>query len=97
MGEGALFLKYSTLLVITVQTSAMVLLLRYSRRQSIDPADAYVNSTAVFFSELIKFVICIVVIAWKGMGHHQTLIIAIYICVILFFRFRFCGKQHAQG
>lgn len=66
MGENAICLKYSTLLLITVQTSAMVLLLRYSRRQTDDPEKAYLNSTAVFLSEFVKLFICIGAIAWKG-------------------------------
>ena len=66
MGESAIILKYSTLLLITVQTSSMVLLLRYSRRQTADPKDAYINSTAVFLSEFAKLIICLVVIAWNG-------------------------------
>lgn len=65
MGESAIILKYSTLLLITVQTSSMVLLLRYSRRQTADPKDAYINSTAVFLSEFAKLIICLVVIAWN--------------------------------
>ena len=65
MGEGAICLKYSTLVLITVETSAMVLLLRFSRKQNIDSEDSYINSTAVFLSEFTKIFICIFVIAAK--------------------------------
>lgn len=65
MSSTSTYLKYSTLLLITMQTSTMVLLLRYSRKNY--SGDAYFNSTAVFLSELVKFFICILVTYFKGM------------------------------
>lgn len=79
MGEGAICLKYSTLVLITVETSAMVLLLRFSRKQNIDSEDSYINSTAVFLSEFIKIFICIFVIAFKGNLKPSLIIIFIVI------------------
>ncbi|OTF81778.1 hypothetical protein BLA29_011382 [Euroglyphus maynei] len=59
-----IFMKYGTLLLITLQTTILVLTLRYSRKNS-SPDEAYFNSTAVLFSEFVKFLICIVVIIYS--------------------------------
>uniref|UniRef100_A0A6P6YJ38 Midasin n=1 Tax=Dermatophagoides pteronyssinus TaxID=6956 RepID=A0A6P6YJ38_DERPT len=59
-----LFMKYGTLILITLQTTVLVLTLRYSRKTS-SPNEAYINSTAVLLSEFVKFFICIVVIIYS--------------------------------
>lgn len=64
--------KYGTLVLITIQTSAMVLMLRYSRMQN--STDAYINSTAVFMSELVKLVFCIAIIIFNGLLRCLTFI-----------------------
>ncbi|XP_075677296.1 UDP-N-acetylglucosamine transporter-like [Dermatophagoides pteronyssinus] len=59
-----LFMKYGTLILITLQTTILVLTLRYSRKTS-SPNEAYINSTAVLLSEFVKFFICIIVIIYS--------------------------------
>lgn len=63
--QEKLFLKYGVLLLITFQTTILVLVLRYSRKNSNQNA-RYFNSTAVFLSELFKFFICILVLIYNG-------------------------------
>jgi hypothetical protein len=49
-------LRYGTLILVVLQTTATVLLLRYSRTREGAP---YLASTAVFVSEILKFIVCI--------------------------------------
>jgi hypothetical protein len=49
-------LRYGTLILVVLQTTATVLLLRYSRTRDGAP---YLASTAVFISEILKFFVCI--------------------------------------
>ena len=49
-------LRYGTLILVVLQTTATVLLLRYSRTREGTP---YLASTAVFISEILKFIVCI--------------------------------------
>ncbi|KAJ2760352.1 UDP-galactose transporter Gms1, partial [Coemansia nantahalensis] len=49
-------LKYVSLVVLTVQNSLLVLIMRYSRIVNDTP---YFTSTAVLLSELVKFVVCL--------------------------------------
>ncbi|KAI9500105.1 UDP-galactose transporter Gms1, partial [Coemansia spiralis] len=49
-------LKYVSLVVLTVQNSALVLVMRYSRVVS---TEHYYTSTAVLLSELLKFCVCL--------------------------------------
>ena len=49
-------LRYGTLILVVLQTTATVLLLRYSRTREGTP---YLASTAVFVSEILKFIVCI--------------------------------------
>lgn len=48
-------LKYASLLILIVQNSALVLVMRYSR---VMPGPRYLTSTAVLLSEVIKCVVC---------------------------------------
>uniref|UniRef100_A0A0N5BG64 UDP-N-acetylglucosamine transporter n=1 Tax=Strongyloides papillosus TaxID=174720 RepID=A0A0N5BG64_STREA len=54
-------LKWISLIVLILQTTALVLTLRYSRTQKTD-GPRYISSTAVLVSEIVKFFTCIVVI-----------------------------------
>ncbi|UXI17167.1 Eukaryotic translation initiation factor 2 [Sarcoptes scabiei] len=54
---SSLYLKYGALILITLQTTVLVLTLRYSRKQS-SPNESYFNSTAIFISEILKFLCC---------------------------------------
>jgi UDP-sugar transporter A1/2/3 len=58
-------LKHLSLMVLVVQTSAMVLMLRYSRTHTLPDQPMYTASTAVFFAECIKCIACIGMIWWQ--------------------------------
>ena len=60
---GLLSIKYTSLLLVVVQTSALVLLLRYSR---VAGSDRYFSSVAVVCAELIKAVAAFLVIVYQG-------------------------------
>ena len=52
-------LKYISLILLIVQTTCVVLLLRYSRTKATVP---YTSSTAIVASEVMKGAICIVLV-----------------------------------
>ena len=56
-------MKYISLLILVIQNSSLVLLLRYSRIANGQP---YITSTAVFLTEVLK-VACSI-----GLLHHET-------------------------
>ncbi|XP_075527596.1 UDP-N-acetylglucosamine transporter-like isoform X4 [Dermacentor variabilis] len=58
-------LKYTSLVFIVVQTTAMVLLLRYSRTQAVQ-GPRYLSSTAVVCAEFLKILTCIAVLLWEN-------------------------------
>jgi UDP-sugar transporter A1/2/3 len=49
-------LRYGTLIILVLQTTATVLLLRYSRTR---PGQPYLASTAVMLNEVCKFTVCV--------------------------------------
>ena len=49
-------LRYGTLVILVLQTTATVLLLRYSRTR---PGQPYLASTAVMLNECCKFTVCV--------------------------------------
>ena len=49
-------LRYGTLIILVLQTTATVLLLRYSRTR---PGQPYLASTAVMLNECCKFTVCV--------------------------------------
>ncbi|KAI8813909.1 UDP-N-acetylglucosamine transporter-like protein [Cladochytrium replicatum] len=51
--------KYSSLIILVVQSSANVILMRYTRSQPNPTSKMYLASTAVFLSELLKLTTCI--------------------------------------
>ena len=55
-------LKWVSLVVLIAQTTALVLILRYSRTQKTD-GPKYLSSTAVVSAEVVKLITCIVVLA----------------------------------
>ncbi|KAJ2218535.1 UDP-galactose transporter Gms1 [Coemansia sp. RSA 518] len=63
-------LKYVSLLVLTVQNSMLVLVMRYSRVTSDTP---FYASTAVLMSELTKFTICFFITAKTSAAEHKRL------------------------
>lgn len=56
--------KYISLIVLIVQTTALVLILRYSRTMKIEGA-RYLSSTAIVIAEIIKIFTCLVVIFYE--------------------------------
>jgi len=58
-------LKWVSLVVLVVQTTALVLILRYSRTQKTD-GPKYLSSTVVFISEVVKFITCVLVLLWNN-------------------------------
>lgn len=71
-------LKYVSLVVLIAQTTALVLILRYSRTQKHE-GPRYLSSTAVVMAEIVKMVTCIVVLfnnhGWRW-GAFQSEIVA---------------------
>jgi UDP-sugar transporter A1/2/3 len=54
------FIKYLSLILLILQTTGVVLVMRYSRTSSSsDSKDRYVSSTAVVVSEIMKIAACI--------------------------------------
>ncbi|KAG9063606.1 hypothetical protein KI688_004491 [Linnemannia hyalina] len=74
--EGATFMgvsmKHLSLLILLLQNSTLVLMMRYSR-VNVDPDQPmYLASTAVFFAELIKLLACVLVLAYKTKSIPRT-------------------------
>lgn len=59
------FLKYASLFVLVLQTTACVLVLRYSRRYSDKKSGNYISSTAIFLAELCKLVTCLLILFFQ--------------------------------
>uniref|UniRef100_A0A0M3I7W8 UDP-N-acetylglucosamine transporter n=1 Tax=Ascaris lumbricoides TaxID=6252 RepID=A0A0M3I7W8_ASCLU len=69
-------LKWVSLLVLIAQTTALVLILRYSRTQKTD-GPRYLSSTAVVTAEVVKLFTCLLVIAmqhnWNFIGFYTEI------------------------
>ncbi len=64
-------LRYGTLVILVLQTTATVLLLRYSRTR---PGRPYLPSTAVMMNECCKFCVCIISLyAQKGFSVRRAI------------------------
>lgn len=62
-------IKYAALFLLVAQMVGLVLLMRYSRTLPREPGQPlYLASTAVFVMEMMKFVICCIVIAYQSGG-----------------------------
>ncbi|KAG0221705.1 hypothetical protein BGX31_009603 [Mortierella sp. GBA43] len=77
--EGATFMgmsmKHLSLVVLLLQNSTLVLMMRYSR-VNVDPDQPmYLASTAVFFAEIIKLLACLLVLAHKSKSISRTIYI----------------------
>ena len=55
-------LKYASLVVLTVQNAVLIVSMRYSRTLS---GDMFITTTAVFLSESLKMVTCLVIIFYQ--------------------------------
>lgn len=65
-------LKHLSLLILLLQNSALVIMMRYSR-VSVGPGPMYLASTAVFFAELIKFATCLGILTYKTQSVSRTM------------------------
>ena len=65
-------LKLSVLVLMVLQTTALVLLLRYSRIQPTEGRPRYLNTTAVFLAELLKMFVCILLVARENGAYIST-------------------------
>uniref|UniRef100_F1L5U2 UDP-galactose/UDP-N-acetylglucosamine transporter srf-3 n=1 Tax=Ascaris suum TaxID=6253 RepID=F1L5U2_ASCSU len=65
-----LSVRMGILVWLTLQNSVHTLLLRYSRARHVEKM--FLSSAAVFFTELLKLLICIVVIIYEERGVTQT-------------------------
>ncbi|KAG0259278.1 hypothetical protein BG011_002743 [Mortierella polycephala] len=77
--EGTTFMgvsmKHLSLIVLLLQNSTLVLMMRYSR-VNVDPDQPmYLASTAVFFAEIIKLLACLVILAYRTKSIPRTLYI----------------------
>lgn len=62
----AKFIKYAALFMLVAQMVGLVLLMRYSRTNRDPNVPLYLASTAVFVMEVMKLVICFMVIAYQS-------------------------------
>lgn len=63
--QMANILKYTSLLFIVIQTTTLVLLLRYSRTQAVQ-GPRYLSSSAVVCAEFLKIITCVAVLLWNN-------------------------------
>ncbi|XP_054159360.1 UDP-N-acetylglucosamine transporter-like [Oppia nitens] len=73
MLSKAQFLKHLSLLVLTIQTTTLVMVLRYSRISSGDNSGHYVSSTAILLSEIIKLMVCLLILLYQTNGSLTSL------------------------
>ena len=60
------FLKYSSLVVLTVQTTSLVLLIRYERVR--EQKDHFMSTTCVFLTEIVKLIVCLLLVIIEEKG-----------------------------
>ncbi len=63
MHQQSPLLRWLLLVLLVVQTSLMVLLLRYSR--TANTSVPYLGSTVVFFTEVVKLLLCLMLLLWQ--------------------------------
>ena len=68
---GGIPLKYLSLLILVVQNSALILVMRYTRA-SVPEDERYLASTAVFMSEVIKSLVCLGVLYNAPAVHRRS-------------------------
>lgn len=59
-------LKWFSLIILILQTSTLVLFLRFSLTKQNDEGSRYLSSTVVVISEIIKFFTCLLVVFFKN-------------------------------
>lgn len=65
-------MKHLSLVILLLQNSTLVLMMRYSRVNVQPDQPMYLASTAVFFAELIKLLACVLVLAYKTKSIART-------------------------
>jgi UDP-sugar transporter A1/2/3 len=60
------YLKYISLIVLTIQTTTLVMILRYSRINYDINEGNYISSTAIVCSEFIKLIVCLVILTYDS-------------------------------
>ena len=68
-------LKYLSLILLILQTTSVVLLLRYSRTKQAEP---YVSSTAIVASEVMKGLICVFLVWIENGSLIETKIVSFF-------------------
>ncbi|KAG0000117.1 hypothetical protein BGZ80_006425, partial [Entomortierella chlamydospora] len=65
-------MKHLSLLILLLQNSTLVLMMRYSR-VNVDPDQPmYLASTAVFFAEIVKLLTCLIILIYKTSSITRT-------------------------
>lgn len=67
--SAEVLIKYAALFLLVAQMVGLVLLMRYSRTTHAEGEPMYLASTAVFVMEVMKLVICCMVIAYQTAGN----------------------------
>ena len=67
--SAEVLIKYAALFLLVAQMVGLVLLMRYSRTTHTEGEPMYLASTAVFVMEVMKLVICCMVIAYQTAGN----------------------------
>ncbi|XP_022667883.1 UDP-N-acetylglucosamine transporter-like isoform X2 [Varroa destructor] len=74
-GVNRALYKYIPLTIIVLQTTVMVLLLRYSKTQKLNEGQGrYLSSTAIVVSEVFKLTVCFAVLSYRGSVNEQGVI-----------------------
>jgi UDP-sugar transporter A1/2/3 len=68
--SNSTFIKYLSLILLILQTTGVVLVMRYSRTSS-DSKDRYLSSTAVVVSEIMKIISCILLLWYQASEFHD--------------------------
>ena len=58
-------MKYIALVCLVIQNAALILLMRYTRTR---PGDKFLSSTAVVVSEVMKLIVCLIIILYECKG-----------------------------
>ncbi|CAG2101049.1 unnamed protein product [Medioppia subpectinata] len=66
MVSKLLFLKYLSLLVLTIQTTTLVMILRFSRINYNEMDGNYISSTAIVLSEVIKLFVSLLILTLQS-------------------------------
>lgn len=75
------FIKYFSLCLLILQTTSLVLVMRYSRiagkTETGEQPDRYLSSTAVVCAEIMKLITCVLII-WVQTGIPELLILFLF-------------------